>query len=63
MFKRLVRKGGGIKDFEWYLERLKEKSVPHSGCGFGIARILKFLRGEENIKEVVTFPSNQENII
>jgi asparaginyl-tRNA synthetase len=63
MFKRLVKKGGGLNDFAWYLERVKEKSVPHSGCGFGIARILKFIKGEEDIKKVVTFPSNQETII
>jgi len=63
MFKRLVKKGGSLDDFAWYLERVKEKSVPHSGCGFGIARILKFIKGEEDIKKVVTFPSNQENII
>jgi len=63
MFKRLVKKGGGLEDFEWYLERVKTKSVPHSGCGFGISRILKFLQGKENIKEVVTFPSNQEILI
>lgn len=63
MFKRLVKKGGGLDDFEWYLERVKEKSVPHSGCGFGVARILKFIKGKEDIKKVVAFPSNQENII
>ena len=63
MFKRLKEKGGGIEDFGWYLERVKEKSVPHAGCGFGIARILEFLRGEEDIKKVIAFPSNQENII
>lgn len=63
MFKRLVKKGGGWEDFEWYLERTKEKSVPHSGCGFGISRILKFIIGEKDIKKVVVFPSNQENII
>jgi len=63
MFKRLKSKGGGIEDFSWYLEKVKRKSVPHAGCGFGIARILKFIRGEEDIKKVITFPSNQENII
>jgi len=63
MFKRLKEKGGGIEDFGWYLERVKEKSVPHAGCGFGISRILKFLKGEEDIKKAVAFPSNQENII
>jgi len=63
MLQRLIRKGGGIEDFSWYLERVKEKSKPHSGCGFGIGRILKFLKGEENIAKVVTFPANRANVI
>jgi len=63
MFKRLVKKGGSLDDFYWYFEKVKEKSVPHSGCGFGIARILKFIKGEEDIKKAVAFPSNRENII
>jgi asparaginyl-tRNA synthetase len=63
MFKRLENKGGGMEDFSWYLEKVREKSVPHAGCGFGMARILKFLKGEEDIKKVIAFPSNQENII
>lgn len=63
MFKRLRNKGGGLRDFEWYFQQIKEKSLLHSGCGFGIARILKFLKGEGNIKSAVTFSLNQENII
>lgn len=63
MFKRLVEKGGGLEDFKWYFEKIKEKSVPHSGCGFGVARILKFLSGKEDIKRAITFPSSRGNII
>ena len=63
MFKRLKAKGGELSDFGWYFQRIKEKSVPHSGCGFGMGRIMKFLTGEENIKRVITFPCNQVNII
>lgn len=64
MFKRLKRKGGGLDDFEWYLKIFKEmKKMPvHSGGGFGIARILKFLRGENDIRKVVPFPSNRSKI-
>lgn len=63
MFKRLKNKGGGLDDFSWYFHRIREKSVPHAGCGFGIGRILKFLQGAEDIKNVITFPSNQEIVI
>ncbi|MBD3208055.1 MAG: hypothetical protein GF370_01190 [Candidatus Nealsonbacteria bacterium] len=63
MFARLKRKGGSMDDFEWYFKRAKEKTVPHSGCGFGIGRIVKFLRQEADIREAITFPLNQVNII
>jgi asparaginyl-tRNA synthetase len=64
MFKRLKNKGGGIDDFIWYLRIFKElKKMPiHSGGGFGIARICKFLRGENDIRKVVPFPSNRSKI-
>ncbi|PJC47897.1 MAG: hypothetical protein CO034_00980 [Parcubacteria group bacterium CG_4_9_14_0_2_um_filter_35_11] len=63
MFQRLKKKGGSIEDFKWYLEKIKEKIVPHAGCGFGVARIIKFIKREENIKNCVTFLSNQEILI
>lgn len=64
IFKRLKRKGGGLDDFEWYLKIFEElKIMPvHSGGGFGIARISKFLRGENDIRKVVPFPSNRSKI-
>lgn len=63
MFKRLEAKGGNLDDFSWYFEKVKEKSVPHAGCGFGLGRILKFLWGKDDIKNVISFPSNQEILI
>jgi|SRR3989344_2767521 len=64
IFKRLEKKGGGLDDFEWYLKIFKElKVMPvHSGGGFGVARICKFLRGEEDIRKVIPFPSNRSKI-
>lgn len=64
MFQRLAARGGGIEDFRWYLDRLEERgSVPHAGCGFGMARILQWLRGTENITEAITFPSHRASLI
>jgi len=63
MFKRLLELGGSLGDFSWYIERIKEKTVPHAGCGFGMSRILRWVANTDDIKKSVTFPSNQEHII
>lgn len=63
MFARLKKLGGSLDDFSWYIERSKEKMVPHAGCGFGMSRILRWIANTDDIKKAVTFPSNQEHII
>ena len=63
MFKRLKEMGGGLNDFSWYIDRLKEGSVPHAGCGFGMSRITQWIMGTADIREAVTFPSNKGGII
>lgn len=64
MFKRLLSKGGGLEDFRWYFEKLEEQgSVPHAGCGFGMARILQWLNGSSRITDAVAFPSHRASLI
>jgi asparaginyl-tRNA synthetase len=64
MFKRLVEKGGGWDDFEWYLDRVKNNGcVPHVGGGFGLSRIIQFIKGSADIRECVSFVSNKETLI
>jgi asparaginyl-tRNA synthetase len=64
MFQRLVKRGGSISDFNWYIETVKNNgSVPHAGCGFGLARIAQFIAGERDIRKCVPFVLNQHNII
>lgn len=63
MFRRLEKLGGDVRDFGWYIEQVKEKTVPHSGCGFGMSRLLRWIQGTDDIKKAVTFPSNQRHLI
>lgn len=64
MFKRLLAKGGGLEDFRWYFEKLEEQgSMPHAGCGFGMARILQWLNGASRITDAVAFPSHRASLI
>ena len=64
MFKRLLERGGSIDDFEWYINQVASNgAVPHSGCGFGMARVIQWLKGEQDIRQAVAFPSNKETLI
>jgi len=63
MFKRLESLGGSIEDFDWYIEKVRQGSVPHAGCGFGMARIVQFVLGEDDIRNSVNFISNKEVLI
>ncbi len=64
MLKKLESKGGGVDDFAWYLEHLKNHgSVPHAGCGIGLSRVMQFAVGSTDIKEGTTFPINRAIII
>ncbi|MDP2586892.1 MAG: amino acid--tRNA ligase-related protein [Candidatus Komeilibacteria bacterium] len=63
MFQRLEKLGGSIDDFSWYIEQLNQGSVPHAGCGFGMARIIQWIMGTTDIRQAVTFASNKGGII
>ena len=41
---------------DWYLDLRRYGSVPHGGFGLGFDRLLGFLAGVKNIRDVVTFP-------
>jgi asparaginyl-tRNA synthetase len=42
--------------FKWYLELRKYGSVPHSGFGMGVERVVGWLSGIEHIREAIPFP-------
>lgn len=45
-----------IKKYKWYLELREFGGVPHGGYGLGFDRLIKFILGMNNIKDVVPFP-------
>ncbi len=44
------------KVFEWYLDLRKYGSVPHSGFGYGLERIVGWISGVHHIRETIPFP-------
>jgi len=44
------------KDYAWYADLRRFGSVPHAGFGLGFERMLMFVTGEGNIRDVIPFP-------
>ncbi len=44
------------ESFQWYLDLRKYGSVPHSGFGMGIERVVAWICGLEHVRETIAFP-------
>ena len=49
------------KDVWWYLETRKFGTVPHAGFGLGFERLILFVSGMANIRDVIPFPRTPKN--
>lgn len=53
----IIRKNGlKEENYSWYLDLRKYGSVPHSGFGLGFERLIMYITGMENIRDVIPFP-------
>jgi len=52
----MERMGLDEKEYRWYVELRKWGSVPHSGFGLGFERLIMFVTGMANIRDVIPFP-------
>lgn len=50
-----------MKDMWWYLDTRKFGTCPHSGFGLGFERLLLFVTGMTNIRDVIPFPRTPRN--
>lgn len=56
LMKRINELGLPEKELWWYLELRKFGSAPHSGFGLGFERLMLFVTGMTNIRDVIPFP-------
>jgi len=56
LVKRIKEHKLPMKAFEWYLDLRKYGSVPHSGFGFGLERIVTWVCGLKHLRETIPFP-------
>ena len=56
MSENLKREGEDPKDYGFYFDLRKYGSVPHSGYGVGVERVLQWICGLDSIKDTIPFP-------
>lgn len=52
LLKQKMIEGGNLEDLEWYLDLRKYGGTPHSGFGIGFDRLLMYVTGVTNIRDV-----------
>jgi len=59
--KRMAEMGLKEADYAWYLDLRKYGSVKHAGFGLGFERLIMYLSGMANIRDVIPFPRTPKN--
>jgi asparaginyl-tRNA synthetase len=60
LYQRLVEQGLNPDEYKWYLDLRRYGSVPHSGFGLGIERVVLWITGLDHIRETIPFPRFRE---
>lgn len=59
--RRIDELGMSRRGLEWYIDTRRFGSAPHSGFGLGFERLLLFVTGMSNIRDVIPFPRTPKN--
>ncbi|WP_414754209.1 asparagine--tRNA ligase [Anabaena sp. CCY 9910] len=59
--RRILAQGMQPEDLWWYLDLRRYGTVPHAGFGLGFERLVQFITGMGNIRDVIPFPRTPQN--
>ena len=48
-------------EMQWYLDTRRFGTVPHAGFGLGLERLVLFITGMSNVRDVIPFPRTPKN--
>jgi asparaginyl-tRNA synthetase len=54
--RRITEAGLPLEPYSWYLDLRRFGTVPHSGFGLGFERLIMYITGIQNIRDVIPFP-------
>ena len=61
LMAEIARRGMETEKLEWYLDTRRWGSCPHAGFGLGFERLILFVTGMQNIRDVIPFPRTPKN--
>lgn len=61
LLKRMEEKNIMPKDMDWYLDLRRYGGTKHSGFGLGFERLIMYVTGVENIRDVIPYPRTPKN--
>ncbi len=59
---RIAEAGLPNDDYWWYMDLRRYGTVPHAGFGLGFERLVQFMTGMANIRDVIPFPRTPDNV-
>ncbi|MEO0434439.1 MAG: asparagine--tRNA ligase [Cyanobacteria bacterium J06656_5] len=59
---RIAEAGLPKEDYWWYMDLRRYGTVPHAGFGLGFERLVQFMTGMANIRDVIPFPRTPDNV-
>jgi asparaginyl-tRNA synthetase len=59
---RIKAAGLSPETYWWYLDLRRYGTVPHAGFGLGFERLVQFMTGMTNIRDVIPFPRTPLNV-
>lgn len=62
LLDRLKASGLDPEHYWWYLDLRRFGTVPHAGFGLGLERVVHFITGMQNIRDVIPFPRTPRNV-
>lgn len=62
LLKEITDRGMELSDYADYLDLRKFGSVPHSGFGLGLERMLMYVTGMANIRDVIEYPRTKDDL-
>ena len=59
--KRVEEMGLNKEEYQWYLDMRRFGGAPHAGFGLGFERMMMYITGMQNIRDVIPYPRTVNN--